>query len=57
MDAMVPVRFKLSGAKVVKTEEDSRGDLIIHAETTEEGVFCHKCGKFISKRHGTENRC
>jgi transposase len=40
------------GAKVIKTEKDQRGNLLITVETTEDHVACRICNKKIYKQHG-----
>ena len=54
MDDIIPIRLKLPETKIIKVEEDSREDLIIYVETTESGVNCHRCGKHITKLHGSD---
>lgn len=50
----INVEIDLPGAKVVKTEKDQRGNLLITVETTEDHVACRVCKKKIYKLHGVD---
>ena len=54
MEDGIKIAIKLSGIKVIKYEEEPRGDLMIYVEATESGVNCHRCGKFITNFHGSD---
>ncbi len=51
----IPIKvLGIPNISVIKTEINEDGKLIIHAESTEKGTECHKCGKHINefKRYG-----
>src|SRR6185312_927483 len=50
----INLEIDFPGAKVVKTEKDQRGNLLITVETTEDHVVCRICKKKIYKRHGND---
>lgn len=50
----INLEIDFPGAKVVKTEKDQRGNLLITVETTEDHVACRICKKKIYKRHGED---
>jgi transposase len=50
----INVEVDLPEAKVIKTEKDKYGDLLITVETTEDHVHCRICKKKIYKRHGDD---
>ena len=50
----INVEIEFPGAKVVKTEKDKFGALLITVETTEDHVACKICEKEIYKRHGVD---
>lgn len=48
----VSISINLPAIEITKIEEDSRGDLLIYVETTEEFTHCNLCGKKLIRRHG-----
>ena len=40
--------------RVLKTEINDRGEVIITIESTKEGTRCRQCGKWITKSHGVD---
>ena len=56
MDNTVSVPFNLPNTKVIKSQIDEQGNLIIFVETTESGVDCHRCGSHTFFRTPSENR-
>jgi transposase len=53
--AQVTVPLDIPDIRVLKTEIDGRGDLIITVESTKDGVLCHRCGQWISSVHGHDS--
>ena len=41
--------------RVLKTEINKKGELIITIESTKQGTQCHRCGKWITKSHGHDD--
>ncbi len=54
MDNAVSVPFNLPNTKVIKSQVNEQGHLIIFIETTESGVDCHRCGKHITTFHALD---
>lgn len=50
--ADVTVPLGIPEVRVLKTEINAQGDLIITVESTKEGTNCHWCGNWITKSHG-----
>jgi transposase len=50
--AQVTVPLDIPDVRVLKTEMDTQGDLIITLESTKVGTTCHECGRWIDKFHG-----
>ena len=50
----INLEFDLPETKVLKTEKDKFGDILITVETMEDHVACRICGKKIYKRHGID---
>ena len=53
--AQVTVPLDISDVRVLKTEINRVGELIITIESTKEGTTCRQCGREIHKRHGYED--
>jgi transposase len=53
--AQVTVPLDIPDVRVLKTELNKVGDLIITIESTKEGTICHRCGREIRKRHGFDD--
>src|SRR4030066_1046405 len=54
--AQVTVPLDIPDVRVLSTEINKVGELIITIESTKEGTLCRQCGRVISKRHGYEAR-
>jgi len=54
-EAQVTVPLGIPEVKVVQTEFNKRGDLIITLESSKDGTMCRKCGRWISKFHGHDD--
>ena len=52
--AQVTVPLDIPDVRVLKTEINKVGELIITIESTKEGTICRQCGREIRKRHGYE---
>mgnify|MGYP001199862348 FL=1 len=52
--AQVTVPLDIPDVRVLSTEINKVGELIITIESTKEGTICRQCGREISKRHGYE---
>jgi transposase len=52
--AQVTVPLDIPDVRVLGTEINQAGELIITIESTKEGAICRQCGRVISKRHGYE---
>ena len=50
--AQVTVSLNISGARVLKTEINKVGELIITIESANEGIICRQCEREIHKLHG-----
>jgi len=50
--AQITVPLEIPDVRVLSTEINKVGDLIISIESTKEGTICRKCGREIRKRHG-----
>jgi transposase len=50
----VTVPLGIPDLRVLKTELNGRGELIITVESTKKGTHCHRCGRWISRLHGQE---
>lgn len=50
--AQVTVPLDVPDVRVLKTEMNKDGELIITIESTKEGTTCRVCGRWISKSHG-----
>jgi transposase len=53
--AQVTVPLDIPDVRVLKTELEERGDLIITIESTKPGTTCHRCGRWIDKFHGQDD--
>ena len=53
--AQVTVPLDIPDVRVLKTEINSRGELIITIESTKAGTRCHRCGQWIDKFHGHDD--
>ena len=52
--AQITVPLDIPDVRVLSTEINKAGDLIISIESTKEGTNCRRCGREIGKRHGYE---
>jgi transposase len=50
--AQVTVPLDIPDVRVLKTEMNQNGELIITIESTKAGTTCRVCGRWISKSHG-----
>ena len=50
--AQVTVPLDLPDVRVLGTEINKVGELIITIESTKEGTICRQCGREVRKRHG-----
>jgi transposase len=55
MKAQVTVPLDIPDVRVIKTEINLRGELIITLESTKPGTICHRCGRWIDKFHGHDD--
>jgi transposase len=53
--AQVTVPLDIPDIRVIKTEINERGELIITIESTKPGTTCHRCGRWIDKFHGHDD--
>jgi transposase len=53
--AQVMVPLDIPDVRVIKTEINVRGELIISIESTKPGTSCHRCGRWIDKFHGHDD--
>lgn len=53
--AQVSVPLNIPDVKVLKSEINQRGELIITVESTKAGTSCRVCGKWIEKSHGHDD--
>ncbi len=52
--AEVKIPLGIPDVRVLKTEINDRGEVIITIESTKEGTRCRQCGKWITKPHGVD---
>jgi transposase len=50
----VTIPLGIPNVRVLKSEVEERGEIIITIESTTNGTTCRKCGKWITKLHGQE---
>jgi transposase len=50
--AQVTIPLDIPDVKVLQTENNKQGEIIITVESTKEGAVCRKCGRLIHKAHG-----
>jgi len=53
--AQVMVPLDIPDVRVIKTEINVRGELIITIESTKPGTSCRRCGRWIEKFHGHDD--
>lgn len=53
--AQVTVPLDIPDVRVLKTELNERGELIITVESLKKGTSCRRCGRWISKLHGHDD--
>ncbi len=53
--AQVTVPLDIPDVRVLHTEINKHGELIITVESTKQGVVCRKCGRLIEKSHGHDS--
>lgn len=53
--AQVTVPLGIPDVRVLKTEINSRGELIITVESTKAGTTCRRCGRWTDKFHGHDD--
>jgi transposase len=53
--AQVTVPLGIPDVRVLKTEINSRGELIITVESTKVGTTCRRCGRWTDKFHGHDD--
>jgi len=53
--AQVSVPLDIPDVRVLKTEINSQGELIITIESTKPGTVCRRCGRWINKFHGHDD--
>jgi transposase len=53
--AQVTVPLDIPDVRVLKTEINSQGELIITIESTKMGTTCRRCGRWINKAHGQDD--
>ena len=53
--AEVTVPLDIPDVRVVKTEINERGELIITIESTKQGTSCRRCGRWNDKFHGYDD--
>ena len=49
--AQITVPLDIPDVRVLSTEINRVGELIITIESTKEGAICRRCGREIKKRH------
>jgi transposase len=54
--AQVTVPLDIHNVRVLRTETNQRGELIIAIESTKRGASCRGCGGWIDKLHGQDER-
>lgn len=52
--AQVTIPLGIPDVRVLQTEAGEHGELIITIESTRGGTLCRKCGKWITKLHGSD---
>ena len=52
--AQVTVPLDIADVRVLQTEINERGELIITIESTKVGTQCRRCGRQIAKAHGQD---
>lgn len=53
--AQVTVPLDIPDVRVLHTEMNKRGELIITIESTKTGISCRRCGGWIDKSHGQDD--
>jgi len=53
--AQVTVPLDIPDVRVIRTEMNKRGELIITIESTKGGTTCRRCGRWIDKFHGHDD--
>ncbi len=53
--AQVTVPLDIPDVRVLKTEINQQGELVITVESTKSGTTCHRCGRWIDKLHGHDD--
>jgi transposase len=53
--AQVSVPLDIPDVRVLKTEINARGELIITIESTQAGTVCRRCGRWIDQFHGHDD--
>ena len=53
--AQVTVPLDIPDVRVLKTEINAKGELIITLESTKGGTTCHRCGRWIDQFHGHDD--
>lgn len=53
--AQVTIPLDIPDIRVLKTELNEHGALIITVESTQRGSLCHRCGRWTAKFHGHDN--
>jgi transposase len=53
--AEITIPLEIPDVRVLKTEINKKGDLIITIESTKKGTSCRRCGKWITKLHGHDD--
>jgi transposase len=53
--AQVTVPLNIPDVRVIKTEINEQGELIITVESTKAGTNCRRCGRWIDKSHGHDD--
>ncbi|MGC9424190.1 ISL3 family transposase [Vibrio sp.] len=53
--AEITIPLGIPDVRVLKTEINKKGELIITIESTKKGTNCHRCGKWITKFHGHDD--
>lgn len=48
----INVPLNIEGLRVLGTEINETGTIIIDVESEENGTYCHQCGRFVQKFHG-----
>jgi transposase len=53
--AQVTVPLDIPDVRVIRTEMNKQGELMITIESTKGGVTCRHCGRWLSKFHGHDD--